>query len=92
MCCSTSRKLLTPKVSVSSRSVDEKSLLLLSEFQPAVGSTLDLVSGPLTSLYLFWIAASQGSLFATNVSSFNNASMCVCVIQFKLINLHFSFL
>lgn len=56
-----------------SHSVHEKSLLLLSEFQPVVGSTLALVSVPLTSLYLFWIAARE-CLFATYVSLFNNAS------------------
>lgn len=57
-----------------SHSVHEKSLLLLSEFQPVVvGSTLALVSVPLTSLYLFWIVARE-CLFATNVSSFDKAS------------------
>lgn len=45
MCCSTSRKLLTPKVSVRSHMVDEKSLLLMSEFHPVVGQLLPWFHG-----------------------------------------------
>lgn len=45
MCCSTSRKLLTPKVSVRSHRVEEKRLLLLSEFQLVVGQILPWFHG-----------------------------------------------